>query len=133
VIAGAAVSAPPDEPERAVRKALSFDRRSTSEPPLSCYVFATCAGSAASTLQIWHIARLRSGRNITVIHVLVRTAEGGVLTPVPGVTVTLAGRHKTTDNDGDTVFFARLTRKRTYRITATRSGTNPAVQKLLAR
>jgi hypothetical protein len=61
-----------------------------------------------------------------VIHILVRVNEGGALTPVPGVTITLGRYRRTTDQDGDTTIITTLTHGRRYKLTATRAGTNRA-------
>jgi hypothetical protein len=108
---------------------------SRGEPSLRCYVFATCTGAAAPTLQIWDVANprdLRRGRR-AAIHVLVRTDEGGALQPVPGATVRLAGHDFTTDDDGDTTIMFHPFHRGIYRLTASRAGCNPATATITIR
>jgi pimeloyl-ACP methyl ester carboxylesterase len=93
----------------------------SAEPPLACYVFATCGGADAPTLVI-NVRRLARSR----IRVLVRTKEGGVLVPVPGVTVRIRGRRVLTGAGGTVNLRMRLRRSRHYRLTVSRSGCNSA-------
>jgi hypothetical protein len=99
-----------------------------SEPPPRCYVTASCTGATAPTLEIWKITkpRLIRAHHRARVHILIRTDEGGALEPVPGVTVTLAAHHLTTDDDGDTSVTIRPKHAGKYTITANRAGTNPA-------
>jgi pimeloyl-ACP methyl ester carboxylesterase len=97
----------------------------TAEPPLACYVFATCTGTAAPTLRLEVTAR-----RARMVRVRVRTLEGDMLVPVPGVTITLAGHHVKTGPHGLATLRVRLESHRTYRIRATRAGCNPAVAKI---
>jgi hypothetical protein len=112
-----------------------------TEPPLPCYVFATCtssgagaaageASAAAPTLRLkFHKGRLtRDGKRVVHVHVTVR--EGANFDPVRGAWVKLAGRIGHTDRHGNAALLVRLARKRTYRITATRRGCNPATRKI---
>jgi hypothetical protein len=62
------------------------------------------------------------------VHVTVR--EGANFDPVRGAWVKLAGRIGHTDRHGNAALLVRLARKRTYRITATRRGCNPATRKI---
>jgi hypothetical protein len=100
----------------------------TSEPPLRCYVTASCTGAAAPTLQIWKITKPRRihARHRARVQILVRVDEGGQLVSVPGVTITIAGHELTTDNDGGTSVTIRPPRAGGYSITASRGGCNSA-------
>jgi hypothetical protein len=89
----------------------------SSEPPLECYVFASCTGSAAPTL------RLSYARHRHRLRVLVRVLEGSRLVPVPGASVRLAGHRALTNARGT----ASLPRRH-GRLVATRVGCNPAVR-----
>jgi hypothetical protein len=91
-----------------------------SEPPLACYVFAACSGSAAPTLRIAY--RVRARRSIVRFHVSV--LEGYSLDSVPGVTVRLAGHSRKTDRNGNVTFTTKKLTRRRYRVTATRPGCN---------
>lgn len=95
-----------------------------SEPPLACYVFAACQGKDAPTLMLSYTTS-RSGDE-TVIHALVRTREGYQLVAVPGVVLAIAGQRVETGRDGDVVLRARLVAGRSYRLSASRRGCNPA-------
>jgi hypothetical protein len=86
-----------------------------AEPPLACYVFATCAGSSAPTL------RLSITRRHHRIRALVRTLEGSRLVPVPGATVKLDGRRARTGPLGVATLPAGH-----GRLVARRTGCNPA-------
>jgi hypothetical protein len=106
-----------------------------SEPPLECYVFATCTGAAAPQLQLRVIGRphkLRVGHRAR-LRVLVRVREGAQLVAVPGVTVAFAGRRATTGAHGIATIRVRPQRARRYRMTASRSGCATASQQLRAR
>jgi hypothetical protein len=91
-----------------------------SEPPLECYVFATCSGAAAPTL------RLSYTRRGHTLRVLVRTLEGDELVPVPDVSVKVGRRHAVTGARGRAKLTVRPWRR--YRLIATRPGCNPAVR-----
>jgi hypothetical protein len=102
-----------------------------SEPPLACYVFATCTGAAAPTLRMSFKRHRRSnGRSRVKVHITV--LEGGALEPVSGVTIRLAGHTVKTNARGNATLTVRLSRRRVYRITATSQGCNPAA-KLISR
>ncbi len=101
---------------------------SNGEPPLRCYVFATCTGASAPTLTLRTTSTPRrlSVRGRMVLRASVRSQQGGVATPVPGAVLTLAGRRQTTDARGRAVFVMRFKRTGRYRLYARRPGTNPA-------
>jgi pimeloyl-ACP methyl ester carboxylesterase len=102
---------------------------SPAEPPLACYVYASCTGHDAPTLKLWEIAwprHLRAGQR-AVIHVRIRTDAGGVLVPVAGVTAALNRYRATTGADGEATIVIRLPHPGRYRLTATRLGCNPAL------
>jgi hypothetical protein len=99
----------------------------TAEPPLACYVSATCTGSAAPTLRLAYTVHRRKA---TVVHVRVNALEGYALDPVGGVTVRLAGHTKTTNGKGDVTFRVKSLHKR-YRITASRPGCNPVTKSVI--
>ncbi len=90
------------------------------EPPLQCYVFATCHGKAAPTLKLV-VTRSRSG----VLDARVLTREGYELVPVSGAVVTIAGHRVRTGADGRAVLRLRL-RPGAYRVNASRLGCNSA-------
>jgi hypothetical protein len=92
----------------------------TAEPPLACYVSASCSGAAAPTL------RLSFARHGHTVRLLVRTLEGTRLVPVPGATVTVAGHHAVTGARGRVRLRIRPWSR--YRVTARRKGCNPAVR-----
>jgi hypothetical protein len=99
-----------------------------AEPALACYVFAACRGALAPSLQVRQVSgprRPRAGRRAS-IRLLVRAAEGGALVPVPGVTVTLAGKRSTTSAAGYATITIHPARAGRYRLTATRAGCNSA-------
>ncbi len=101
---------------------------SYNEPPLKCYVYAACTGAAAPTLTMFVSTsprRIRA-RHRARIHILVRTDEGGVLVPVPGATITLGRKRRTTGAGGDVTITTTPKRPGHYRVTANRAGTNPA-------
>jgi hypothetical protein len=91
-----------------------------TEPPLACYVFASCTGAAAPTLRIAYRHRRDE------VRVRVNVLEGYQLEPVPGAIVHLAGRSERTNAGGGTTFHVGRLRSHRYRITATRAGCNPA-------
>ena len=92
----------------------------TAEPPLDCYVFADCTGSAAPTL------RLSFNRHGHKIRALVRTREGTELVPVAGATVIMGGHSVTTGPDGLATLMVGAAHDR--RLVATLAGCNPAVR-----
>jgi hypothetical protein len=76
-----------------------------SEPPLECYVFATCRATTGLTVKVTP-RRARIHRR-TRVRVLVTVTVDGVVSPVPGAAVHLGkGRHLTTSANGRAV--ARL-------------------------
>ncbi len=100
----------------------------TAEPPLACYAYATCTGSAAPTLRLaYTVHRTKT----TVVHVHVNVLEGYALDPVGGVTVRLAGHTKTTNGKGDVTFRFKSRHKRRHRITASRAGCNPVTKSVI--
>lgn len=100
------------------------------EPPLACYVFATCRGKNAPSLTLSY-TKARSGDE-TVLRPLVRARDGYQLVPVPGVLVTVAGRRSHTNGDGRAALRVPLVAGRAYRLTASRPGSNPAAAILRA-
>jgi pimeloyl-ACP methyl ester carboxylesterase len=127
-----------------IASALSGAPDLHSEPALPCYVFATCSTAAAPTASApptataptlrltFHKGRLtRAGKRVVHIHVSV--LEGSNLDPVGGVTITLAGHTAHTNRQGNATLTVRLAKKRTYRITASRQGCNPAKRTIRGR
>jgi pimeloyl-ACP methyl ester carboxylesterase len=102
-----------------------------AEPPLDCYVTASCQGSLAPTLRIaYRLPRRRHGtRRILDVHV--DALEGHRLQPVPQVTVTVAGEKGTTNAGGNVTLTLPARTTRRYRITASRAGCNPASKTVL--
>jgi pimeloyl-ACP methyl ester carboxylesterase len=100
-----------------------------AEPPLDCYVYATCSGAGAPTLTLAETGLLRRARR-SRIGVLVRTLEGNALVPVPGATVSLAGRRVLTGPGGRATLTMKLKRAGAYRLTAARQGCNSATKRL---
>jgi triacylglycerol esterase/lipase EstA (alpha/beta hydrolase family) len=102
------------------------------EPSLACYTTATCTGARAPSLRLSTVGRRRSLRvaRRARLPVLVRVAEGAVLVPVPGVTVTFAGRRVLTDASGHATLPIGVARAGRYRLVASRTGCNSAVKRL---
>jgi pimeloyl-ACP methyl ester carboxylesterase len=103
-----------------------------SPPPLDCYVFAACTGSAAPQLTVRIVRaarRLHRDRRATV-RVQVRTLEGTAMVPVAGVRVTFAGHARTTGPGGDASFTLRIRRTGRYVLRARRPGTDSASHRL---
>jgi hypothetical protein len=98
----------------------------TSEPPLDCYVFATCTGAGAPTLHLSDRARKGPHGRGVIINANVLTLEGGVLAPVPGVKIRVAERSAITNRNGNAKLYLRASRRRRYRLVATRAGCNTA-------
>jgi triacylglycerol esterase/lipase EstA (alpha/beta hydrolase family) len=100
----------------------------SAEPPLACYVYAHCQGRNAPTLRFWKhtTPRLIQAGHRALIHMLVRTDEGGVLVPAPAVRITLGRQRRLTDGDGDATIAIRLIHPGSYRLIASRPGCNPA-------
>jgi hypothetical protein len=99
----------------------------TAEPPLDCYVVATCHGADAPTLTLATSGRLRRGGR-SRIRVLVRTREGNALVAVADVSVVLAGHHALTGPGGRATITLRPGRRGDYRLTASRQGCNSAAK-----
>lgn len=97
-----------------------------AEPPLACYVFATCTGAAAPSLQLSYTTHRSRKQRMTSVRILVRTREGSERQPVPGVTVTLAGHRTLTGSAGTASLKVLLTPERKYRLSATRAGCDGA-------
>lgn len=119
----------------AVASGIANAPRSDAEPPLECYVTATCTGARAPTLQICTSTTPRPVRvgSRVVVRVSVHTDQGGSPAPAPVVTVSLAGHRRTTDATGRARFRIRLKYARAYQLTATRTGTNPASTRIKVR
>ncbi len=87
-----------------------------SEPPLACYVFATCAPTTPLIVTVKPTSAVvhRSVR----VRILVTVDVDGVISPVPGASVWVAnGRHLTTDDSGRVnlrVAFGKGGRRRVY-------------------
>ena len=90
-----------------------------AEPPLACYVSATCTGAAAPTLAV----RVRRAGRVLYVHVLVK--EGGALVPVPGASVVVGRRRAVTGPRGAARLVVGVRAGRRYRLIA-RRGCNPA-------
>jgi hypothetical protein len=69
-----------------------------AEPPLDCYVFATCAPSARLRVQV--SPKRGVARRRMRVRVRVTVDVGGVISPVPGARVRIAGRRLTTSAGG---------------------------------
>jgi hypothetical protein len=69
-----------------------------AEPPLACYVFATCAPSARLQVQV-SPRHAVAGRRLRV-RIRVTVDVGGVISPVPRASVRIAGRRLTTNAGG---------------------------------
>jgi hypothetical protein len=95
-----------------------------SEPPLACYVFASCQGTDAPALL------LSVRRHHRQVRVLVRVREGSALLPVQGVVVTVGRHHRTTGRHGRTSFRLRRRKGKVYRLSATRAGFAPATARI---
>jgi pimeloyl-ACP methyl ester carboxylesterase len=103
-----------------------------SPPPLECYVYAACAGSAAPQLTVRIVRaprRLRRGRRATV-RVQVQTLEGTAMVPVPAVQVTFAGHARMTGAGGIATFALRFRRTGRYVLRARRQGCDSASHRL---
>jgi hypothetical protein len=98
----------------------------TAEPPLDCYVFASCTGADAPTLHLSDGARKGPHGRGVIIHANVRTLEGGVQEPVPGVQINVAGRAAITNRNGNARLYLRPSQRWRYRVTATRAGCHSA-------
>ncbi len=86
---------------------LRHHRRSVlyAEPPLQCYVFASCSGAQAPTLQLAASKPRRQGRGrMSLFQVLVSTPEGGAAESVPGATARVAGHAGLTSTTGRVTF-----------------------------
>jgi hypothetical protein len=57
----------------------------------------------------------------------VRADEGGVLVPVPAVSITLGRQRRLTDGDGDATIAVRLIHPGSYGLIASRPACNPAL------
>lgn len=111
----------------------------TSEPPLACYVFAACAGSAAGagangssssnstapTLHVRYKIDKAKRAGYERVRVLVQVPEGYQNDPVAGATVTLAGHRARTNKHGVAFLTVKLKRGHRYRLKATLAGCNP--------
>ncbi len=103
----------------------------TSQPPLDCYVYATCTGADAPTLLLRVGRRVRAGAHALRARVMV--LEGTQQVPVAGVKVRLAGHSAVTGPGGRVTLHVRLAARRRYAITAARHGCNTATATIRAR
>jgi triacylglycerol esterase/lipase EstA (alpha/beta hydrolase family) len=126
------VTFPTDSANAAYADETSASPTVYKEPPLACYTTATCTGARAPSLRLSIVGRRRPLRvaRRTRLRVLVRVAEGGVLVPVPRVTVTFAGRRVLTNASGRATLPIRVRRAGRYRLIASRTGCNRAVKRL---
>jgi hypothetical protein len=70
-----------------------------SQPPLECYVFATCPPSTALTIKVTPAHAVVRRR--TRLHFAVTVDVDGIVSPVPGATVLFGnGRRVQTDQNG---------------------------------
>lgn len=69
-----------------------------AEPPLDCYVLATCAPYARLRVRVSPKHGV-AGRRLRV-RILVTVDVGGVISPVPGASVRIGGRRLTTNDSG---------------------------------
>jgi hypothetical protein len=95
-----------------------------SEPPLACYVYATCTGADAPRLLLRISPRVGAGGHAVRAYVLVR--EGSALDPVPDVTVTLGGARAVTSNAGIATLYPILRAGQHPTVRARRQGCDPA-------
>ncbi len=114
-------------------------QNTTSEPPLACYVFASCAssstgasgsGSASSsssapTLRVRYKRYKARRRGYERVRVLVQAAEGNQLDPVSGASVTFAGRRARTNAHGVAYLTVKLKPGHRYQLKATLAGCTP--------
>jgi pimeloyl-ACP methyl ester carboxylesterase len=105
----------------------------SAEPPLACYVFATCGGAQAPTLTLRFKVHRQGRRRSVKVRVSVVAREGDGFAPVPGATVSLAGHHILTSSNGAATLRVRLAPRRRYRISATLAGCNPAQSTIVVR
>ena len=94
-----------------------------SEPPLACYVYATCTGANAPRLLL-RIASKIADRGAVHAYVLVR--EGSALDPVPDVTVTLGSARAVTNNSGVATLYPVLRARQHLTVRARRKGCDSA-------
>ena len=123
---------PTDSAQAAYADETSASPTVHSEPALACYTSAACTGASAPSLRLSTVGRrpkLRVARRAR-LRVLVRTLEGTALVPVPGVTVSFAGRRVLTDASGHATLPVRITHAGRYRLIAARAGCNRAVARL---
>lgn len=123
-----------------IASSLSGAPDDRSEPPLPCYVFASCVAggassgsapsSAAPTLRLTFHKRRLTHAGKRVVHVHISVLEGSSFYPVRGAWVKLAGHIGHTDRHGNATLIVRLARKHTYPIIATLRGCNPAKRKI---
>jgi hypothetical protein len=97
-----------------------------AEPPLTCYVFATCSGAQAPALTLRSKVQRKRGHRWVRVRVTVFVREGAGLVPVAGATVSLGRRHLRTSARGTATLRVKLGRRRRYTITATFSGCSPS-------
>jgi pimeloyl-ACP methyl ester carboxylesterase len=97
-----------------------------AEPAPMCWVYATCTGAAAPSLQLLNRHRVIHHRRYVRIRFLVRTQEGNTLVPVPGVTVQIGGQRLVTTADGAATVTLRHGPRRSALAIANRPGCNSA-------
>lgn len=110
---------------------LALAPRTSAEPPLDCYVTATCTGRSAPSLRpSIKPLRVRVGQ-LVPIHVLVRSDEGGAWSPVSGTTVRLGRVSAVTNENATAVLWVRLARRGHFTLSATRIGCNSGYASLV--
>jgi hypothetical protein len=89
----------------------------TSEPPLACYVFATCPATIPLTVSV--APKRVPARKRVRLRVRVTVDTFGVISPVPRATVTIGGRRVSTTSGGGASLRVRLARAGRRTIVAT--------------
>lgn len=124
------VTFPTDAANAAYADETSASPTVYKEPPLACYITATCTGGSAPSLLLRTVGRrprLRAGRRAR-LRVSVRVVEGTALVAVRRVTVSFAGRRVLTDASGRATLSIRVARAGRYRLLASMTGCNRAVE-----
>lgn len=89
-----------------------------AEPPLPCYVFASCPPSATLHVTVRPARAVLHHR--TRLHILVTVDVSGVVSPVPGASVWVGnGRHLHTTDDGRATITLAFGRRGHRRVIAT--------------
>ncbi|MHB8694432.1 MAG: lipase family alpha/beta hydrolase [Solirubrobacteraceae bacterium] len=98
---------------------------SRAEPPLACYVTASCTAATAPTLKLSKLATHRP-HGMIAVRMLVTADEGGAPVPVPGATVVIGRRVAVTGALGIATVVLRAGSAGRYRVAATLPGCNSA-------